>query len=423
MKKFLLSLVVAVVIGSLSGWAINYQNYGRRIGSFGMFATNKVFSAADLVSELPVDRGDSQAKVEMLTPQNHDFGMMKPGDEGTHTFIVKNTGTEDLRLRLGATTCKCTLGELKREALAPGETTEVTLTWTVEGSGEPEFRQSAQILTNDPTKVAISLEIMGRIVENVDVVPETWSFGEVATGEPLEITGTIYNFMDDKILPGEASFSSEELTALSTFEVEPYEPTEELDGIRSTATEAFKVTIKVLPGMRQGAVSQNFLLPFQRLDGDGNVIPAPAESIEHGGEMISVTTAGKIVGNLGMIGPRSKLDGIPGGGYLYSFGRIGKGGSLKCRVHVTLRGDDRKNTKLKIRDKVVPEGVVKATLGDAKDRATMTLYPLEIELVPGKEPIQRLGTTKDDYGSIWIESDNPKVTPMRIAIKFAIEGE
>ena len=72
---------------------------------------------------------------------------------------------------------------------------------------------------------------------------------------------------------------------------------------------------------------------------------------------------------------------------------------------------------------MVPEGVIKATLGEAKDRGTMTLYPIEIELIPGKDPIERLGTTKDDYGSIWIESDNPKITPMRIAIKFAIEGE
>ena len=52
----------------------------------------------------------------------------------------------------------------------------------------------------------------------------------------------------------------------------------------------------------------------------------------------------------------------------------------------------------------------------------MTLYPLEIELVPGDEPVERLGNNKDDYGTIWIESDNPKVSKMRVALKFAIEG-
>lgn len=78
---------------------------------------------------------------------------------------------------------------------------------------------------------------------------------------------------------------------------------------------------------------------------------------------------------------------------------------------------------MKIADKVVPEGVIKATLGEPNDRGTMTLFPIEIELIRGKDRVERLGTTKDDYGSIWIESDNIKITPMRIAIKFAIEGE
>ena len=64
-----------------------------------------------------------------------------------------------------------------------------------------------------------------------------------------------------------------------------------------------------------------------------------------------------------------------------------------------------------------------STLGEPNDRGTMTLFPIEIELIRGKDRVERLGTTKDDYGSIWIESDNIKITPMRIAIKFAIEGE
>ena len=51
----------------------------------------------------------------------------------------------------------------------------------------------------------------------------------------------------------------------------------------------------------------------------------------------------------------------------------------------------------------------------------MKLYPLELELIPGEELIERLGNDNEDYGSVWIESDNPKVTKMRVALKFAIE--
>lgn len=421
MSKFLLGVVFAAVLGVTAGWVINYASYAGVVGYFGPFSTDSDFQAADLVSTLPVDKGDSSARVNMLTPQVFDFGMMKPGDEGEHIFRIENIGTENLLLRLGATTCKCTLGDLERESLAPGQSTEVKLSWTVKDGGEPEFTQSAQILTNDPKKVAISLEITGRIVSDVDMVPPTWSFGEVGTGEPLEITGKIYNFMDEKIRPGKPSFSSDELTDFSTFEVEEFTPTEEADGIRGSAIQGFNVKVKVRPGMRQGAVSQNFQLPFERLDKEGNVIPITEEAAALGGEVILVRTTGKIVGLLGMIGAR--LSGAEGGGYLYDLTELGKDGNLKAKAFVVLRGDERKTTKLKVADKATPEGVIKATLGEPNDRGTMTLFPIEIELIPGKDRIERLGTTKDDYGSIWIESDNIKITPMRIAIKFAIDGE
>ena len=164
MTKFLLGIVFAAALGTTAGWAINYVNYGSVVGYFGPFSTDSDFQAGDLVTSLPADRGDSGAKVKMLTPQGYDFGMMKPGDEGEHIFRIENAGTDNLLLRLGATTCKCTLGDLERESLAPGESTDVKLSWTVKEGGEPEFQQSAQILTNDPDKVAISLEITGRIV-------------------------------------------------------------------------------------------------------------------------------------------------------------------------------------------------------------------------------------------------------------------
>ena len=421
MTKFLLGIVVAAAVGTTAGWAINYFNYGRVVGYFGPFSTDSDFQASDLVTSLPADTGDSGAKVKMLTSQGYDFGMMKPGDEGEHIFRIENAGTENLLLRLGATTCKCTLGDLERESLAPGESTDVKLSWTVKAGGEPEFQQSAQILTNDPDKVAITLEITGRIVSDVELVPATWSFGEVGTGEPLEITGKIYNFMDEKMRPGKPSFSSDELTEFSTFEVEEFTPTKEEDGIRGTAIQGFNVKVKVRPGMRQGAVSQNFQLPFERLDEDGNPIPLTDEAAALGGEVVLVRTTGKIVGLLGMIGAR--LSGAEGGGYLYDLSKLGKEGNLKAKAFVVLRGDERKTTKLKIADRVVPEGSIKATLGEPNDRGTMTLFPIEIELIPGKDRVERLGTTKDDYGSIWIESDNIKITPMRIAIKFAIDGE
>jgi hypothetical protein len=415
MNKPWLLMLTAAVLGTSVAWAINYQRYAHRVARFGPFTLGGDVTPANVTINLGDQLPAGKAQVELIGESTYDFGMMAPGTEGEHVFIVKSVGEGDLHLRLGASTCKCTFGELQREALAPGEQTEIKLSWSVK-EGETNFAQSAQLLTNDPSRVVIQLEIVGKVVGDVDVLPEEWTFGEVATGEPMEIAGTIYNFMDHDIQPTELRFTSEELTSLSEFHVEPFQPGEE-DGIRKSARQGFRVKVDIRPGMRQGAVSQNLLFGFRDLDEQGQVVPlAEGESAK----AVVVPSKGSIIGPLSMI-TSSKLTGQPGGGYVYDFGRVDRDAPLTAKTFVVLKGGERDNTNLRI-GQTDPSGVIKATLGEPVGRGSMKLFPLEIELVPGPETISRLGNDSGDFGSIWIESDNPKVTKMRIALKFVIEG-
>lgn len=410
-------MLISATLGFGTAWAINYQRFGHRIAWFGPFGMEGELTPEDLPDYLEAQLPEGRPQVEIVGDSNYDFGMMAPNTEGEHTFVIKNVGNDDLQLRLGASTCKCTFGDLNREVLAPGEQTEIKLSWFVK-SGSNDFSQSAEVLTNDPRKVAIRFGISGKIIRDVDVVPETWTFGEVASGEAFEVSGTIYSFLESDIELTKLEFSNEEMTKLSEFEVEEFQPTEENDGIRSVAKQGFRITARIKPGLRQGVVSQNLAVSFKRIDENGNVIVP--EGSDGRSEYIVAPTKGSIVGSLSMI-VSSRLTGNEGGGYLYDFGRIEKGGSLTGKGFVVLKGSERDNTKLKIGD-VSPEGVIKATLGEPKGQGSMKLFPIEIELIPGKEPIERLGRSSNDYGSIWIESDNPKVTKMLIGLKFAIEG-
>jgi hypothetical protein len=418
MKKFWMLLVLAAAAGTATAWAVNYKKYGHRVARFGPFTMGNEVTAANVMAIVNKNVPVGRARVELLGDSTFDFGMMAPGTEGEHTFIIKSVGEDDVRLRLGASTCKCTLGELDQEMLKPGEQTEVKLTWTVK-QGESQFAQSAQLITNDPQRVVIQLEIVGKVVSDIDIVPETWTFGDVATGEPIEVSGTIYSFLETDIRPTDIKFSSEEITEMSEFKVEAFKPSKETDGIRGSARQGFRVLVNIKPGLRQGAVSQSLIFGFRRIDENGDEIP-PDEGDADPNDYIYASTKGQIIGPLSMI-ESSKVSGQPGGGYIYNFGRIAKGEPLKVKTFVVLKGVERENTALRIGE-VYPDKVVKATLGEPKGRGTMTLYPLEIELVPGDEPVERLGNNKDDYGTVWIESDNPKVSKMRVALKFAIEG-
>ncbi|MCP4886372.1 MAG: DUF1573 domain-containing protein [Planctomycetaceae bacterium] len=421
MKKFLVLLVLAAIAGTTIAWGVNKRNYVDREAYFASFsmAPSDYDSLTKIRSSQDVDLS-SKARVEVIGELTYDFGVMSPNTEGEHVFRIKNTGEDDLTLRLGATTCKCTLGELKNNTLAPGEESDIKLSWSVK-SGQAEFNQTAQVITNDPYQVVLNFEIEGKVVEDLEVVPETWTFGEVATGEPIELSGTIYNFMDQDIKPTKLSFSSQEMTDLATFEVEPFKPTEEADGSRNIARQAFRVKIKIDAGMRQGAVSQNFVFGFRKLDENGEEVPVPdSDGEEEFDYYVSTSTQGRVVGWLGMM-LNSKIKGEPGGGYIFNIGKIGSDDPLIVKTYVVLKGNERENTKLSVSG-IVPNKVIKARLGEPLGRGSMTLYPLEIEFMPGEETVARLGSHSKDYGQVIIESDNPKVTKMRIALKFSVEG-
>lgn len=416
MKNLWTWILLSALLGIATAAVANYTTFGSRDAFFGPFGTNNEMTAADLPAYRQSLLPDGRPKVELVDEPSFDFGLMAPDTEGEHLFRVKNVGTGNLRLRLGASTCKCTLGDLDKESLAPGEETEIKLSWTVK-AGLTEFSQSAEVITNDPDAVVIRLAITGEVAREIDLVPETWTFGEVATGEPFEVTGKVYSFLDTDIELTDLVFTKEELTELSEFEISPFTPTEANDGIRGIARQGFIVTARVKPGLRQGAVSQNLRMQLNRLDESGKVIPN-----EDGlNEYINAPTKGAIVGPLGMI-LTSRLSGQEGGGYVYDFGKLNKGDNLIGKAFVVLKGSERDRTNLRIGE-TVPEGTVIARLGEPKGQGSVKLYPIEIELVPGSEPVERSGRNSGDFGSVWIESDNPKVTKMRIGLKFAIEAE
>jgi len=405
------------LIGLGCAWGVNEFRYGGPI-RFGPLGTDNDLTAETVASHVEgLAPSQGNPKVVVTGELVHDFGVMTPGDKGEKVFEITNEGVSDLSLRLGASTCKCTIGSLDKESIVPGETTMVKLSWTVK-ENETKFSQSAQILTNDPAKPVLTFAITGKVIQDIDVVPKKWTFGEVASGDSFEVSGKIYNFMDYDIEPDELRFSDPEMTKLAEFTVESFSPTEQADGIRSGARQAFDIRATVKPGLRQGAFAPKLVFPFRRQAADDAVDSADGGQVD-ADLRILVPVSGRIVGELSMI----VNDNIKerSGMYIYDLGRIQKNDPLTATAFVVLKGKDRDNVSLRIGE-VSPDGVVTAKLGKPKGRGSMQLIPLEIELVPGSDSVERKGLSKDDYGSVWIESDNPKVSKMRIALKFLLDG-
>jgi hypothetical protein len=137
----------------------------------------------------PAPRVDDPGRPQAEVPEReHDFGTMNPLTMGRHEFVVKNTGHAPLALRIGSTTCKCTLAGLGKRELAPGEQTTVALEWNT--GRHLHFEHSGEMVTNDPSRKSIRLTVRGRVTtvlaadtEDI-VVPET-TLGTPGTAQVL----------------------------------------------------------------------------------------------------------------------------------------------------------------------------------------------------------------------------------------------
>lgn len=171
----------------------------------------------------------------------YKFGEMAVGQSLSHKFVLKNEGEAPLEVKKGNTTCKCTLSEMKDNAVAPGESIEIELIWTPKTPQE-NFGQTATIWTNDPKNQEMKLQIEGTVNNLISFTGDSlgspnWSLPVMATSEPVSFTGKIHTkYLDDfNILEIESSKPG--LTSSS----KPLTP-EELKEVDAKSGYAIKIT-------------------------------------------------------------------------------------------------------------------------------------------------------------------------------------
>ena len=118
----------------------------------------------------------------VVAEQVFEFGRMGTDEQRRHVFRIENKGEATLVIAKGPTECKCTLSSLANHQVAPGASTEIEVEWTPR---EPDrlFDKTAIIWTNDPASPEIHLEVAGRVVPPLEVVPRTWNASAVTDDE------------------------------------------------------------------------------------------------------------------------------------------------------------------------------------------------------------------------------------------------
>jgi hypothetical protein len=102
-----------------------------------------------------------------LSDEAFDFGMVPNTGPVSHTFQVRNVGDGPLSIEGLSTSCGCTTAEIDNKHLAPGEVTDLTVTYDplAHDGALGQFMRLVYVRSDDPETPEASLTIRVTVVE------------------------------------------------------------------------------------------------------------------------------------------------------------------------------------------------------------------------------------------------------------------
>lgn len=357
---------------------------------------NRTAAAVGIVLE---DSDRVGPRIEVVGGLVYDFGTGQRDSKLEHNFVVRNVGDEALTLTPGATSCSCSFSELEKGKLSPGESTEIALKWHLTTAGD-EYRQTAEIYTNDPRQPAITLMAQGTILDFVRLEPRQLVLSNVSVNEGARVTFSLYGFHSTDLGVLEHHFENPETEEYFELQFVDYDlgqvernpaPTAALQGI---------LTVK--SGLPLGPLNQTI-----RLKTD----------IEEAPEL-ELPISGSVVGDLSVVG----------GGFfrqqsnLLILGQVDGEKGIETTLRVLVKGPHRQDVQLKVRE-TDPSDVLEVQLGEAVpiNKGVVYMHPLTVSIPRGSRPVARMGFDREDYGRIVIETTHPDTPLLTLRVRFAVK--
>lgn len=114
----------------------------------------------------------------------YDWGIVKPKDNPLNAeVLLTNTGSDTLKITNVQPTCGCTNAPLRKDVLAPGESTSIMVTLAISNYDGP-IHKVIRVFSNDPSKSVVELNLKATIQRDVFVSPSSFvSFTDIKVGE------------------------------------------------------------------------------------------------------------------------------------------------------------------------------------------------------------------------------------------------
>lgn len=407
MPKLLPVVALSLAAGVGLGVALAYVEVGEVETAFAPPARPGDTPGPGAGPEAPTPSGP----VAAVDGETFNFGVMQRGGSESHEFIVTNKGNAPLTVEVGRTSCKCTLGEVSKKPLAPGESTPVRLEWVAK-SVPGDFRQVATLLTNDPRRPTVELTVEGTVTETAGLTPEEFLLGRVAADS--ESSATVYLASYD---PDGGQVVAEAAMDPSVAQAERYrfavEPVEVADLPFDKATSGVKITVTAGPGLPIGHITEWVTVKTNLHDGKPRGAAPEGDALQV--PLLAVVQGDVSVHGANWIEERGLLN----------LGTVESGAGKQQKLRLSFKGEH----AARLRASVVsadPEWLEVDLSDPVEVREGVWHQPMTVRVPPGRPPEVRSGEGAEAGGigdgdaRLRLATGHPTATELDVRVRFVI---
>ena len=347
----------------------------------------------------------AEAPVADVPETRYEFGTIGAGAEGSHEFVIHNTGRGPLVLTRGSTSCSCTVSdfeskdggdELARKEVPPGGSTRLRLKWRGKGPGGP-FRQQATVFTTDPRRPEIAFMIEGLVVPTWKAVPESLALPTITTNAETRAAVKLFTYGTDQPVVEELSATDPQTAQSFRISSSPLGATE--IAAETGATGGVAIDVTVSPGLPIGSLRQTISARLR--------IP---EQIT-----VEIPVQGSVSGALALAGGAwdSSRQAL-------LLGTVSGRTGSRTEVFLTARGPHAAAVKPTVRE-VIPESLdVEIGPGKQVGEKGMIRIPISITIPPGSPPANHRCSEQGPAGRIVLDTGHPENPVFTIPICVVI---
>lgn len=143
----------------------------------------------------------------------YDWGVVNQETRVSHSFAVRNTGTEVLSIGAIKPGCNCSKAVISSTKIHPSHTAQLEVEYATTFTDWGEKMTTVEVQSNDPDEPVVLVTIKGTVVSNIPVRPQVIKLGNIVGNEKVVRKLEVYDWGIGQLKVKKVSTSSPQIVA------------------------------------------------------------------------------------------------------------------------------------------------------------------------------------------------------------------